>query len=106
MISDTTKAMLDCAPAQWRDLVERWQKGTGPGTGSFPPVSERASMHEVIIQLDSLIQHAARLRGYLDQRYGYGGGDQGHERAVKKSNRVVARVRKALGSYPQQDLNF
>jgi len=65
------------------------------------------AQHEVIRHLDAVIERAVRLRGYLDERYGYGCGDQGHKAAVKTSNKLAKRIRKALGfTYPGQDINF
>lgn len=51
--------------------------------------------------------HAARLMAYVETRYGMGCGDQGHQAAVKTSNRTVAKVRRALGfTYPKDDITF
>jgi hypothetical protein len=62
---------------------------------------------ESVILLDNTIEKLARVRGYLDGRYGHGCGDQGHTSAAKESNRLAAKVRKALGfTYSQQDLTF
>jgi hypothetical protein len=62
---------------------------------------------EMIRYLDGEIERAARLRGYLDERYGHGCGDHGHNDAVKSSNRLAAKIRKALGfTYPKDDVRF
>lgn len=62
---------------------------------------------DAVRSLDSLIERAARLRGYLDGRYGHGCGDQGHADAVKMSNALAAKVRKALGfTYKDHPLTF
>lgn len=56
---------------------------------------------DLIRDLESLIQRASMLSGYLEMRYGSGCGDQGHDDAVKESNRRLKAVRKALGfTYP------
>lgn len=57
----------------------------------------KKGLDQTIRELDALIEKAARVRGYLDGRYGHGCGDQGHEDSVKLSNRLTAQVRKALG---------
>lgn len=60
-----------------------------------------------IDELDAIMQKAAMLRGYLDARYGHGCGDQGHQDGVKACNRLVAKVRKALGfTIAKRDLTF
>ena len=105
-IETTTDALLHTAPVDWADRCDRWLT-KGAGLENFPIVRDRADMDEVINRLDSHIQHAARLRGYLDARYGSGCGDQGHATGVKWSNALVAKVRKALGfTYPQSEVNF
>ena len=47
--------------------------------------------------LEGIATGAARLATYIGQREGHGCGDQSHEAAVKESNKVVAKVRRALG---------
>ena len=102
-IKNTTEALLHTAPADWADRCDRWLT-EGAGIEDFPMVCDRADMSDVIIELDGRIQHAARLRGYLDARYGSGGGDRGHKIGVKWSNALVTKIRKALGftSLPTQ----
>lgn len=57
--------------------------------------------------LTSATEHFARRAAYIEERYGYGGGDQGHACGVKKQNRIAAKVRKAFGyTYPKQDITF
>lgn len=57
--------------------------------------------------LDSVIERAARLRGYVDTRGALGEGDAGHEKSVQESNTLAARIRRALGyTYARQDLRF
>jgi len=106
IIESTTYELLHTAPVDWADRVNRWQK-KGPGIENFPSVRNRATMDEVIRRLDDHMQHCARLRGYLDARYGSGCGDQGHETGVKWSNALVKKVRKALGfTLPSNDVRF
>lgn len=62
---------------------------------------------KIIDELDAVIQRAARIRGYVDMRYGSGCGDQGHVAGVKESNKLVNKIRKALGfTYPKADVRF
>lgn len=63
--------------------------------------------HAMIRYLDGEIERAARLRGYLDERYGHGCGDHGHKDGVKSSNKLAAKIRKALGfTYAKDDVRF
>lgn len=48
-------------------------------------------------ELDSLIEHAARLRAYLDHMAQMRRDDDAHAAAVKASNNLAAKIRKALG---------
>jgi hypothetical protein len=57
-------------------------------------------------QLDGLCESAARLAAYVGEREGYGCGDQGHDAAVRKQNRVAGNVRKALGYTYKSGINF
>lgn len=51
--------------------------------------------------LSGLVQMAAWKWAYINERYGSGCGDQGHDDAVKEANRVLTKVRKAMGfAYP------
>jgi len=95
-ISITTAGLLKTAPVNWNDRANRMLERRA-GIEYLPPIKDRSSISAVITELDEIIQRAARLRGYLDARYGHGCGDQGHDDGVKQSNQLVARVRKALG---------
>ena len=44
-----------------------------------------------------MCQRYAEITGYLDERHGYGCGDQGHEAAKKQAAHALHKVRKALG---------
>lgn len=51
--------------------------------------------------LSALIQRATLLEAYLSHRWNTGCGDQGHDASARHAERVLGRVRKALGfSYP------
>lgn len=56
-----------------------------------------SARYDILRHLDGVIEQAARLRGYVDMRYGSGCGDQGHADGVKESNRLAFKIRKALG---------
>jgi len=80
-------ALLNSAPVERNQLV----------------MASPDTLHRAITGLDALIEKATRLRGYLDGRYGHGCGDQGHGSAVKESNRLVVKVRRALGfTFPER----
>jgi hypothetical protein len=66
-----------------------------------------AERGEVARALNTMAERAARAASYFEERYGYGCGDQGHSRAVKKQNKLAERIRKALGfTYAKQDVTF
>ena len=47
-------------------------------------VVERSELEQA---LEEIAEKATAFAGYLDMRYGYGCGDQGHEDAVRQFNR-------------------
>jgi hypothetical protein len=105
-MNDTTAGLLKTAPVDWDDRVNRILT-KGPGIEHLPTLKNRCGLAEVIAELDMHIEGAARLRGYLEERYGSGCGDQGHAAGVKESSRLVTKVRRALGySYPIGEVNF
>lgn len=84
--------LLKLPPAKWEAAADRMA------------TRDRS---EIVRELDALLDKAARLRGYFDERHGYGCGDQGHKSAVKECNRLGAKIRRTLGySYPRQDIHF
>lgn len=91
----TIDFLLGSAPVDWQKAADNWH--SGPDFDSFPALENRSSMDDAIRELDGVIQHATRLRGYLDGRYGSGCGDQGHDSSVKMSNSLVSKIRCALG---------
>ena len=95
-MNKTTEGLLKTAPVDWEDRVNRILTRDA-GIEYLPPVKDRSELTEVISDLDAHIQGAVRLLGYVEQRYGNGCGDQGHADAVKESNRLVTKVRRALG---------
>ena len=63
-------------------------------------------LRSVYEALEGIATGAVRASAYLAMRDGYGMGDQGHTKAVKESNKVVAKVRKALGFNITHPVNF
>jgi hypothetical protein len=82
--------LLDEPPVEWERAADAMS------------LEERQELGEV---LDGFLERAARLRGYLDARC-IGGTDQGHDKAVKESNRLARIVRKALGYYYPSYIGF
>ena len=67
----------------------------------------------VVLDLSSRSKPSASPAGvwldaaYLEARYTMGCGDHGHAAAVERSNKEVARVRKAIGyTYPKDNWRF
>lgn len=86
-LSQATKIVMGTPPVKLNELI------------SGLPNSTR---EHIANQLDGLIQQAAFMHGYLDARYDAGGGDQGHEAAVKNANKHLKAARRMLGyAYPK-----
>lgn len=69
----STQTALDLVPADWEGYAD----------GLTEIEKERVRR-----DLEAIAERAAMLAAYLDSRHGYGGGDQGHEKAVKAANRA------------------
>jgi hypothetical protein len=61
---------------------------------------------EILKELERIAEAVATFAAYLDDRYGYGAGDQGHKSAVKHMNKVRRTLRKALGYTITKDLDI
>lgn len=62
---------------------------------------------EVIEDLEHIAKRAGMMAAYLEERDGYGCGDQGHKKAVKAMNRVGKIIHmKAFGYNAFHDLTF
>lgn len=59
-----------------------------------------------VYMLGEIAARAAWMAAYLDSRHGSGCGDQGHAQAVKDSNKVLAKVRKAFGYDVTRPISF
>ena len=72
-----------------------------PAPGLWDAVAKEMSMEDkglAVVELELAARKAAMLAAYLEERYGNGCGDQGHEAAVKSANRAGAAVwQKAFG---------
>ena len=68
----TAKKLMETAPVDWEKAVDK--------------ILTR-QRDELRRQLEGTAERAAVLAGYMDERHGYGCGDQGHKKAVKQANR-------------------
>ena len=67
------KNLMKKAPIDWEKIVDKLSQ------------NERQDLRE---SLENISERAGILAGYLDERHGYGCGDQGHDKAVKTMNRI------------------
>lgn len=85
-----TLRLLKRSANDWPQHLKRLQ-GTKPG-----------AMADVASELAALIQRAALLHAYVEHRYNTGCGEHNHVDSAKKANRMLVRVRRALGyTYPE-----
>lgn len=90
--NDRLAALLDAPMLDWRRNV----------SAVIP--EHRARM---ICSLDSFIETACRLRAYVESTTGERDTDTRHDRAVRRSNGLATKVRRALGySQPRADVRF
>jgi len=68
----TAQDLMALAPIDWEKTVDGLS------------ISERGELSR---KLEGISARAAVLAGYLDERHGYGCGDQGHKKAVRRANR-------------------
>jgi hypothetical protein len=91
ILSNPTRKILRRPMVEWGCMLDRLS------------INDR---EQAVRDLDNLIERASRLRGYVDFR-GVVGSDRGHTKAVKNSNRLTTKIRRALGyTHPQQNLAF
>ena len=65
------------------------------------------NLQELVRELEALSERAGMMAAYLEERNGYGCGDQGHERAIKNMNRVGKIIHtRAFGYNVFMDLSF
>lgn len=91
---ETVKFLNDVPMRDWRGEVDGWSD---------------VRREEIVRDLNGLIDSAARLRGYLDGRWQQTGvvSDGVHTRAVRFSNNLISKVRKAMGyAQPRSDVRF
>lgn len=100
----------------------RLAQKTEPDTGALllqaesPPVQwstiaesevRKPEIQDVIGTLSQMAIRLAMFGEYLDQRHGFGCGDQGHETAVRKCNSLQTKIRRAMGyTQARNDINF
>jgi len=65
------------------------------------------NLQELVKELEEISQRAGMMAQYLDEREGYGCGDQGHDKALKAMNRAgrIIHVR-VFGYNTFRDLKF
>lgn len=86
------ESLLNMAPVDFQKYVEEMQK---------------EDLDETRRLLEGIAERCAFLAGYLDERYGYGCGDQGHEKAVKTGNKHSRAVwMKVFGYNAHHNLNI
>jgi hypothetical protein len=73
----TAMEMIDLAPCDWERAVD---------------VMSANKRQDLAARCDSIAKHAAMVGTYLESRYGYGCGDQGHEAAVTAANAAGKKV--------------
>jgi hypothetical protein len=62
---------------------------------------------ELARELEEISRRAAMLAEYLNERYGYGCGDQGHKKGVKSANKAGQKVWcGAFGYNAHHDFSF
>lgn len=66
-------AALHLAPVEWEATAERLT------------TDERDRLRQ---ELELITERAGMFAAYLDERHGYGCGDQGHEKAIKAANKT------------------
>jgi hypothetical protein len=74
---DAYKMITEVAPVDLKDYVEKMKT---------------QEMDLLRRELEGIAERAAFLAGYLDERHGYGCGDQGHDKAVKTANKNGRKV--------------
>lgn len=85
MLHQTAKNLLSAPISEWEERAAR--------------VKDKQALES---ELSALVQRAALLEAYISRRWNTGCGDQGHSASVRHANRVLSRIRKALGfTYPR-----
>ena len=70
-------------------------------------LEKRSDLQDIRQQLEALSVRAGMIAAYLDEREGYGCGDQGHANALKAMNRAGKIIHcKAFGYNAFNDVNF
>lgn len=69
-------------------------------------VMNMKNKQEIVKELEVLARRAGMLAAYINEREGYGCGDQGHEQALKIMNKTGKTIWKAFGYSAFNDLSF
>ena len=87
-----TQTLMEKAPVEWEKIIDKIK------------VNERRGLAK---ELEGISKRAGILAAYIEERYGYGCGDQGHEAAVKKMNRAGKMIHmKVFGYTAYHNLNI
>jgi hypothetical protein len=76
--------LMSTAPYDWQKAIDAMSE------------KERDELRK---QFEVISEKAGILAGYLEERHGYGCGDQGHEKAVKQANRNGRMIRIKVFGY-------
>ena len=69
--------------------------------------SNMQNIDETKRQLEAISERAGMMAAYLEERHGYGCGDQGHETAIKSMNRAGKNIHcKVFGYNAFHELSF
>ena len=86
------QTIMKKAPVDWEKTVDRM-------VGSNRDVLR--------LELEGICERSGILAAYLDERHGYGCGDQGHDEAVESANKVGRVIHcKAFGYNAYHDISF
>ncbi len=64
---------------------------------SLSEIEHASSSQALVGELERLAQNAALLAAYFEERRHSGCGEHSHKQAAKAANRVLVRVRRAMG---------
>ena len=82
----TAQELMNIAPVDWEKTVDAMS------------TTER---HDMQHELEGIAERAAMCAGYVEEREGYGCGDQGHASAMKTANRYGRRLHVTTFGYSE-----
>jgi hypothetical protein len=85
---------LKTAPVDWHKRTEQY----------FHQPERIDEIRQICSEIDTTMQRSAMLRAYLETRLGLDGtGAHPHKDGVKEANRLLVKIRRALGyTYPKR----